>query len=42
MLRADIHWRMENWTQVVNVLQRLSGEPQKKDTPLTNPRPKPF
>ncbi|MFT6582016.1 MAG: hypothetical protein ACJAU6_002457 [Alphaproteobacteria bacterium] len=27
LLRADIHWRTENWSQAANVLQRLSGEP---------------
>jgi hypothetical protein len=27
LLRADIHWRTENWGQAANVLQRLSGEP---------------
>lgn len=27
LLRADIHWRTENWTQAANVLQRLSGAP---------------
>ena len=27
LLRADIHWRTENWTQAANVLQRLSGKP---------------
>lgn len=27
LLRADIYWRTENWSQAANVLQRLAGEP---------------
>jgi hypothetical protein len=38
LLRADIHWRTENWTQAANVLQRLSGEPPAEGEVFEQPR----